>query len=94
MSDRLGEGTRSRTISWEDPLVAVERMAGMSGLEAVQAGLRGELPIPPMANLLGMRGVEAEEGRAVLAARAAEYHANMAGAALTARSRRVSSTAP
>jgi uncharacterized protein (TIGR00369 family) len=56
-------------------------MAGMSGLQAVQAGLRGELPVPPMAKLLGMRGVEAEEGRAVLAAQPAEHHANVAGAA-------------
>jgi uncharacterized protein (TIGR00369 family) len=80
-SDLQREGARSRTITWEDPLVAVKRIAGMSGLEAVQAGLRGELPIPPMAVLLGIRGVEAEEGCAVLAAQAAEYHANMAGAA-------------
>jgi uncharacterized protein (TIGR00369 family) len=61
-------------------MVALQRMVGMSGLEAVHAGLRGELPVPPMARLLGLHGVEAEEGRAVLAVEPAEYHANVAGA--------------
>ena len=81
MPDDLRERVRSRTITWEDPRANVERIATMSGLEAVEAGLRGEISVPPMAELLGMRGVEVEKGRAVVAVEPAEYHANQAGAA-------------
>jgi uncharacterized protein (TIGR00369 family) len=78
---------RTRTITWQDPTSALARLASLSGLEAIQAGLRGELPPPPMAELLGLRGGEVEEGRAVVVVQPAEYHANYVGAvhgALTA----------
>lgn len=72
---------RTRTVHWTDPLASMTQMAGMTGLDVVLAALRGEIAAPPMAELLGMRGVEAEEGRAVVAVEPAEYHANQAGAA-------------
>jgi uncharacterized protein (TIGR00369 family) len=70
---------RTRTVSWEDPEEAGKKIFGMPGLEAVQAMFRGEVPIPPMGELLGFESVEAEEGRAVLAVEPAEFHSNTAG---------------
>jgi uncharacterized protein (TIGR00369 family) len=78
---------RTRTITWQDPGSTLERLAILSGLEAMRAGLRGELPPPPMAELLGLQGIEVEEGRAVVVVEPTEFHANYVGAvhgALTA----------
>jgi hypothetical protein len=45
----------------------MQAMGDMTGLEAVRAALRGELPAPPVSELLGTRGVEAEKGRVIVA---------------------------
>ena len=42
-----------------------DEMAGLSGLEAMQAMIEGRLPAPPIAKTLGFLLVEVEEGRAV-----------------------------
>ncbi|TLP54858.1 PaaI family thioesterase [Microbispora triticiradicis] len=72
---------RIRTISWADPELAGQATFTMRGLEAVRAMFRGELPKPPMGELLGFAGELAEEGRAVLSVVPAEYHSNNAGTA-------------
>jgi uncharacterized protein (TIGR00369 family) len=51
----------------------------MSGLEYLRALARGELPAPPIAELMGFRAVEVEEGRVVFEAEPAEYHYNPIG---------------
>jgi uncharacterized protein (TIGR00369 family) len=71
--------TRSRTISWEDPVRAAADAAGMSGLEALEAIRDGRLPPPPIAALMGFEPVEAEERRAVFAVTPAEFHYNPIG---------------
>jgi uncharacterized protein (TIGR00369 family) len=71
--------TRSRTITWEDPLESFGSAAGMSGLEYLQAIRDGRIPKPPIAELMGIEGVEAEEGRAVFSVMPAEYHYNPIG---------------
>jgi len=49
------ETVRERTIRWQDP-VAFQRAAGkLSGIEVLRAMVRGELPPPPIAELLGLR---------------------------------------
>lgn len=70
---------RSRSITWEDPFASAAAVVGMTGLAAVQAMLRGELPMPPIGVLMGFRGVEVAEGRAVLAVEPDEFHTNNAG---------------
>jgi uncharacterized protein (TIGR00369 family) len=70
---------RSRTIRWSDPLESAERLAGLSGLEAMQALVDGTVPPPPIAVLLGFRVIEVEEGRAVFAGEADEFHYNPIG---------------
>ena len=71
--------TRSRTITWEDPVAAAEHRAGMSGLDHLLAIRAGELPPPPIATLLDFDLVEAEQGRAVFAVTPQEFHYNPIG---------------
>jgi uncharacterized protein (TIGR00369 family) len=70
---------RSRTITWEDPLETFRAAAEMSGLEFLRAIAEGRLAQPPMAELMGFDGVEAEEGRVVFASVPDEYHYNPIG---------------
>jgi uncharacterized protein (TIGR00369 family) len=71
--------TRERTITWTDPVGNAERLAGLSGLEAMQAIVDGTVPPPPIAVLMGFRVAEVAEGRAVFRAQPAEYHYNPIG---------------
>jgi uncharacterized protein (TIGR00369 family) len=71
--------TRSRTITWQDPLESFAAAASMSGLEYLQAIGAGRLPKPPIAELLGFDGIEVDEGRAVFRVVPAEYHYNPIG---------------
>ncbi len=65
---------RERTITWQDPMIAIEGGKAMSGLEKLRAIIAGELPSPPISELIGMQLVEASEGRAVFTCEPAEYH--------------------
>ena len=51
----------------------------MSGLEALRAMTRGELPPPPIAALMNMTLVEIAEGRAVFEGEPGEEHYNPVG---------------
>jgi uncharacterized protein (TIGR00369 family) len=70
---------RSRTVVWEDPLPTLQRAQAMSGLEAMQAIVSGALPHPPVAALLGIRMVEAAEGRTVCTLEPSEDQYNPIG---------------
>ena len=70
---------RSRTFSWEDPLLTVQAAPGRSGLELIRDVFEGRLPPPPITATLGFRGVEAEEGRAIFEGEPAEYLYNPIG---------------
>ena len=71
--------SRSRTITWSDPLESFGRASGLSGLEYLLAMGDGRIPMPPIAELMGFEGLEAEEGRVVFSALPAEYHYNPIG---------------
>ncbi|HEX3317090.1 MAG TPA: PaaI family thioesterase [Solirubrobacteraceae bacterium] len=71
---------RSRTVRWSDPLESAERLAGLSGLDAMQALVDGTVAPPPIAVLLGFRLAEVEEGRALFTGEADEFHYNPIGA--------------
>ncbi len=70
---------RTRTVGWEDPAPGAEAAREMAGLDYLRAMLRGELPEPPIARLIGFGFVEVEEGRVVFECEPAEYHYNPIG---------------
>jgi uncharacterized protein (TIGR00369 family) len=73
------DDTRSRTFRWHDPAATAAAGAALSGLDYVTAIAAGELPPPPVAELLGFQIVEAEPGRAVFAVQPAEWMYNPIG---------------
>jgi len=56
-----------------------EQVAGLSGLETLQAMLRGELPYPPMAKTLDFMLLEAAAGHAVFQGHPGPAHLNPMG---------------
>jgi uncharacterized protein (TIGR00369 family) len=70
---------RQRTVTWDDPVEAATRGAGLSGLDYLRAIAAGEVPPPPIAVLLGFEVTEVEEGRAVFAVTPEEFHYNPIG---------------
>jgi uncharacterized protein (TIGR00369 family) len=79
MSDSATTSTRTRTITWEDPLVTAQAGSAMSGIDMLRAVQAGALPPPPIALLMGFWLDEVAEGRAVFAVQPAEYHYNPIG---------------
>ncbi|HEV2861721.1 MAG TPA: PaaI family thioesterase [Pyrinomonadaceae bacterium] len=73
------EGTRTRTVSWEDPRALAEAARGVSGLEFLQRVASGELPGPPISALMNFGLAELGEGWAVFRVEPAEYHYNPIG---------------
>jgi uncharacterized protein (TIGR00369 family) len=71
--------SRTRTFSWTDPRETLAETIGLPGLEVLRRTMAGEFPHPPIAHLLGMRLVEAEEGRVVWEAVPGEEHYNPIG---------------
>jgi len=73
------ETKRSRTITWADPFAIPKATAGKSGLEALREVFEGRLPPPPIAETMGIEGVQVEEGKAVFEGEPAEYLYNPIG---------------
>ena len=71
--------SRSRTITWSDPLESLGAGAGLSGLEYLQAIADGKIPRAPIAELMDFDGIEVEEGRVVFTVVPAEFHYNPIG---------------
>ena len=84
MSESHGTSTvteprRSRTVSWDDPMIGAAAAASMTGLEYLQAIGAGELPSPPVAVLLGMDAPRVEPGHAVFTMEPGEHLYNPIG---------------
>lgn len=62
-------------------MTSIETRRALSGLDFFRKVLAGEIPAPPMLQLLGMRLVEVEEGRVVFAAQVEERFYNGTGVA-------------
>lgn len=71
--------SRSKTVTWEDPLIGARAGAAMSGLDYMSAIARGDVPPPPVAMLLGFRRPEVEPGRATFQMEPSEEHFNPIG---------------
>lgn len=70
---------RTRTITWEDPLLLPLAAQGKSGVEILREIFERRLPPPPIANTMGFTGVEVEEGRAVFVGEPGEFLYNPIG---------------
>jgi uncharacterized protein (TIGR00369 family) len=66
-------------VNAADLLEVAAKGLQLSGMEYIQAIFCGELPAPPIAQLMGFRGVEAEPGRAVFEMEPGLQHYNPIG---------------
>lgn len=73
------EGSRSRTLVWQDPVATASIGATMTGMEYMTAVVTGKVPPPPIAVTMRLRPVELEEGRVVFEGEPGEEHYNPIG---------------
>ena len=71
--------SRSLSVSWSDPASLAAAGRTMAGLDFLRAIRDGDLPPPPIAQLLGFRLVEVEPGHAVFEIVPGEHHYNPIG---------------
>ena len=67
------------SVDATDPRAVAERGLQLAGMEYVQAILSGELPAPPISELMGFRLVDVESGRAVFEMTPGPQHYNPIG---------------
>jgi uncharacterized protein (TIGR00369 family) len=72
---------RTRTITWEDPMIGAQAARSLSGLEYLQGIIDGKYPVPPMATLMDLSLVEVGDGRAVFTCVPGDHHYNNIGVA-------------
>jgi uncharacterized protein (TIGR00369 family) len=72
-------GERSRTFSWSDPAINAAHVGRRSGLALLRAMTDGELPPPPVLQMLGVDGFEVDEGRVAVFLTPQEFHYNPLG---------------
>jgi uncharacterized protein (TIGR00369 family) len=70
---------RRRVVQWHDPMTSAAAVPTMSGLEFLQSMMRGELPPPPIADVLDFRLTRAERGLVVFECMPQEFHYNPIG---------------
>jgi uncharacterized protein (TIGR00369 family) len=70
---------RVRTVAWEDPAPIRDAAATLTGLELIRAIMRGDLPAPPVARLLGFAIDRVDEGNVVFSMDPIEAHQNPLG---------------
>jgi uncharacterized protein (TIGR00369 family) len=73
-------GVRSRTVTWHDPMATAAAAAGRTGLEFMQALLTGEIPPPPITNLMRMLPVAVDPGSVTFRCEPDESQYNPIGA--------------
>jgi len=70
---------RSLTVTWTDPMAALEEGRKLTPIEHLRAIRDGRIPDPPIARLLGMRLAMVEDGAAAFELTPAEHHYNPIG---------------
>jgi len=72
--------TRSRTITWHDPVESSAYADGLTGLEYLHRQTSGLIPAPPVADLIGLRGTYVMPGRVTFEYEPREEHYSSLGA--------------
>jgi uncharacterized protein (TIGR00369 family) len=75
----MSENSRTRTVTWEDPVALGRAARAMAGAAFLRAIAERRLPAPPIANLLGFHVDEVGDGRVVFAVEPGEHHYNPIG---------------
>jgi uncharacterized protein (TIGR00369 family) len=70
---------RTRSVAWEDPAPIRDAAATLTGLELMRAVMVGELPAPPIAQLMGFTIERVDEGSVVFGMDPIEAHLNPLG---------------
>jgi uncharacterized protein (TIGR00369 family) len=78
-AERTPETTRTRELTWQDPMPTASAGAEMSGLEYMRELAAGELPPPPIAVTMRLGPIEVDEGRVLFEGEPAEEHYNPIG---------------
>ena len=73
------EITRTRTLTWQDPVPSAAAGAQLAGLDYVRKIQAGEIPPPPIAVVMNFSIELLEEGRAVFVGEPGEEHYNPIG---------------
>ena len=70
---------RTRTFTWSDPLETARAAVELPGIDAIRKIAEGELPPPPIAELLDFEITLVEDGRVVFAITPEEWMYNPIG---------------
>ena len=70
---------RTRTFSWTDPSVPAAAIGTRPGLDLLQAMSRGDVPPPPVIEMLGAGALTATEGSVTIELDPQEFHYNPLG---------------
>ena len=73
------DATRSRTVTWQDPMIGASRAKQMPGLDYLQAMIDGEIPPPPIISLMDMTLESVATGTATFSCLPNESHYNPIG---------------
>jgi uncharacterized protein (TIGR00369 family) len=75
----IEQSEREHSFGWQDPAPALAAGAGLSGLETMQAISRGDIPRPPVAELMDFSIPFVDTGVCVFATTTAEWMMNPIG---------------
>ena len=70
---------RSKTITWQDPMVGAQKAMQMNGIDYLQAMTDGQIPLPPLLFTLDFKAVGFEKGQAIFSFEPQEFHYNPIG---------------
>jgi uncharacterized protein (TIGR00369 family) len=73
------EAARTRTFGWTDPAAQASEFGRRGGLQFLQAMAAGELPPPPIMQLIDMAGFSAVAGSVTVTLDPQEFHYNPLG---------------
>jgi uncharacterized protein (TIGR00369 family) len=71
---------RTKTITWQDPMIGAKAMTTLSGLDYMRALLAGEYPPPPILEVMNLHLESVEVGTVTFTAQPDESHYNPIGA--------------